>query len=292
MHNTVPKPNLFILGAAKCGTTSLHAYLDLHPDVFMSEPKEPSFFVPERKHLPKELEWYQGLFKGAEKARIVGESSTDYTKRPFFEGVPDRIAAFAPDARFIYMMRDPIRRAISHYWHDARQYFQDLPMLEAMQATEKYTSAGDYAFQLEAYFSRFPRDRFLFLTFESFVLDTVGTLDDVFRWLGVDPIARSLDLTVENATPEVVALARGKGRLNRFRRSKFWSVVSPMVPRALKEVGRGAALEARRPKEEPEDEVISHLLPWAQETVDSIENLLGREFPEWTTSKRGEALNE
>lgn len=287
MDNTVPKPNLFILGAAKCGTTSLHAYLDLHPEVFMCEPKEPSFFVPERKHLPKDPEWYQGLFEGAGEARIVGESSTDYTKRPFFEGVPDRIAAFAPDARFIYMMRDPIRRAISHYWHDARQFFQERPILEAMQATEKYTSAGDYAFQLEVYFDRFPRDRFLFLTFESFVSDTVGTLDDVFRWLGVDPMAGSLDLTVENATPDVVALARGKGRLNRLRRSTIWSVVSPMIPRALKEMVRGAALEARKPKEEPEDDVIEYLLPWANEAVDSIEELLGREFPEWKTTKGG-----
>jgi hypothetical protein len=68
------RPNLFIVGAMRSGTTSLHAYLGLHPEIFMSVPKEPSYFVKEM-NLAKGQEWYLGLFAAAGKAKVIGESS-------------------------------------------------------------------------------------------------------------------------------------------------------------------------------------------------------------------------
>src|SRR5689334_23609212 len=88
-------PNLIILGGLKCGTTSLHHYLNLHPQIAMSRPKELNFFVEE---LNWELgsDWYTSHFDPD--ADVRGETSPHYTNRPRFEGVAERLAETAPDA--------------------------------------------------------------------------------------------------------------------------------------------------------------------------------------------------
>src|SRR5688500_4466677 len=108
-------PNLIVIGGLKCGTTSLHHYLNLHPQIAMSRPKELNFFVEE---LNWELgtDWYTSHFDPA--ADVRGETSPHYTNRPRFEGVAERIAESAPGARLIYMVRDPIKRLLSHYVHN------------------------------------------------------------------------------------------------------------------------------------------------------------------------------
>ena len=113
-------PNLFIIGAMKSGTTSLHEYLNEHPDIFMSNVKEPGYFAECMNYYPKDLAWYESLFKEAKGEMIIGESSTNYTKLPICTDVVNKIWEFNPDARFIYVMRDPIKRVISHYWHGVK----------------------------------------------------------------------------------------------------------------------------------------------------------------------------
>lgn len=80
-------PNLFIVGAMKSGTTTLHNYLNMHPDIFMSQkPKEPQYFVQEL-NWSKGEDWYLSLFEAAGDAKIIGESSTDYSKLPRYQGL-------------------------------------------------------------------------------------------------------------------------------------------------------------------------------------------------------------
>jgi Sulfotransferase family len=112
----MPKPNLFIIGAMKAGTSSLHSYLGAHPQIFMTEVKEPAFFEdPAHRKRPKEgigywnnLSHYLELFALTGDRPVVGESTTDYTKLPLKTGVARRIFDFNSDARLIYLMRDPI----------------------------------------------------------------------------------------------------------------------------------------------------------------------------------------
>ena len=115
-------PNLLIIGAAKCGTTSLHAYLDQHPDVFMARPgpdsrgeKEMRFFW--RDDWYERLDWYQEQFDP--RARVRGEATPSYAHYPYLRDVPRRIHSLVPDARFIYIVRDPIERIVAH-WVQAR----------------------------------------------------------------------------------------------------------------------------------------------------------------------------
>ena len=107
------KPNFFIVGAPKTGTTSFYAYLDGHPDVFMSPVKEPNFFSPDvmgthrqsRWKYPEETDGYLTLYENARDEKRVGEASTSYLVS---HAAPQAVHDFAPDALIIAMVRHPV----------------------------------------------------------------------------------------------------------------------------------------------------------------------------------------
>lgn len=283
-----PRPNLFIIGAAKCGTTSLHWALDSHTDIFMSRLKEPGFFVPEFSYHPKDERWYLALFDEAGSARWVGESSTHYTKIPYYEGVPERLHAFAPDARLIYLMRDPIDRAMSHYWHNTRaarpEFTEGRPMLQAIAEDPLYRDFGDYAMQLRPWFDLFGRDAVLPLVYEEMVQAAPATLRKVLLWLDLDA-STELELEHRNRRQKTTVRPRGRGLLHRFSRSRVWDALAPLVPQRVKEVGRRIALEERAPAFADESAEVTELLrPWAAERIAALRALLDRGFPLWQTS--------
>src|SRR3977135_2104853 len=107
-------PNLIIIGGLKCGTTSIHHYLGLHPQIHMSKPKELNFFV-EELNWDLGLDWYASRFD--DRFKVRGESSPHYTNLARLEGVPEGIREHCPDARLLYMVRDPIKRILSHWVH-------------------------------------------------------------------------------------------------------------------------------------------------------------------------------
>lgn len=282
--NAEIRPNLFIIGAARSGTSSLHFHLDRHPDVFMSRPKEPAFFVPEIDAFPKDPEWYLGLFAEAGDARIVGESSTHYTKRPIYEGVAERIATFCGAPRFIYLVRDPIDRIVSQFWHDSRQFVEHREMLPAVRDEVKYRAISDYRMQLEPYFEVFGRDRVLVLVFEELVSRTEHVLDKVFRWLDLDPDRAPDRLEQRNARPEEMEITRGRGRLFRFAKSSFWDALSPYVPSFFKDFGKEMIYQRVKPSDVEVEEVVEFLRPGQREKVRELSAFLGRDFPHWTTT--------
>ncbi len=277
-------PNFFIIGAQKSGTTSLHTYVAAHPDVFMSEPKEPGFFAPEVTYYPRELDWYLSLFAGAGDATVVGESSTHYTKRPVFEGVAERMASFVPDARVAYVMRDPIRRAISHYWHNVRTLAEHRPILDALREEHTYRDFGDYELQLRPYVRHFGLERIHILTFEQLTSAPRETANEVLRWLGLGDLPEDTRFGRENARPSKMKKVRGRGWLERLRHNPVWEAVSPLAPRSLKSLGKRMAQEPVVPSDEHDAEVIEMLRPWARASIQRLEDLLDRDFPEWTTA--------
>jgi hypothetical protein len=107
-------PSLIVIGAQKCGTSSLHAYLDAHPEIAMSTPKELDFFGgPGFANWERGVDWYRAQFDP--EAPVRGESSPSYTAYPFVVGTPERIHALVPGAKLIYMVRDPIERLLSQW---------------------------------------------------------------------------------------------------------------------------------------------------------------------------------
>ena len=154
-------PNALIIGAAKCGTTSLHNYLASHPDICMSSVKETAFFVAER-NWSKGLAWYRSHFRG--QARVCGESSPAYTMHPRFSGVPERIHQVIPDVKLIYLVRDPIERIRSDYAHRVSLGTEREPLDKALfgpDARPWYIDNSRYDYQIRQYLQVFSRERIL-----------------------------------------------------------------------------------------------------------------------------------
>jgi hypothetical protein len=179
-------PNLFIVGAMKCGTTSLHNYLDEHPSISMSSVKEPDIFL--EPNWRDELSRYDALLDAA--APVRGESSTSYAKYPLFAGVPARIAAVAPRAKLVYVVRDPLSRCVSHWVHNVAQGREQRTLAEAVRDFDdpenSYVWSGRYATQLERFLEHFPIDQLLVVDQGRLLKDRLSTVRQVFRFLGVD----------------------------------------------------------------------------------------------------------
>jgi Sulfotransferase domain len=179
-------PNLVLIGGLKCGTTSLHHYLNLHPEVAMSRPKELNFFIAEL-NWPLGADWYRSHFRS--EARVRGESSPHYTNRPRFTGVAERMRSMlGDDTKLIYMVRDPIDRMLSHYVHNAGGGYESRPPEEALaDETSSYLARSRYAYQLEPYLDAFGRERIEIVTREELKANRPATMERVFTFLGVDP---------------------------------------------------------------------------------------------------------
>src|SRR5690242_1505303 len=108
-------PNFLVIAPPKTGSTSLHRYLEAHPEVFMSEQKELRFFI-EQRNWNRGLAWYERHFRNAAGAKAVGEASPGYALYPLYQGVPERIASvLGTRCRFLYVVRNPVDRIRSHY---------------------------------------------------------------------------------------------------------------------------------------------------------------------------------
>src|SRR3954452_4665444 len=144
-------PNVFIIGAAKCGTTSLHHYLGQHPEISMSRAKEPSVFSQGR--WVTKYESYDGLFDCD--APYRGDASTSYSRYPVEGDAAARIHAAVPDAKLIYLVRDPIERTVSDYVHHVAIGHEHRSLDEALKdftdPENYYVTTSRYALQVERY---------------------------------------------------------------------------------------------------------------------------------------------
>ncbi|MFN2611913.1 MAG: sulfotransferase [Solirubrobacterales bacterium] len=180
-------PNLIIIGGLKCGTTSIHHYLGLHPEIQMSKPKELNFFCEEQTW-DLGLDWYRGRFD--ERFAVRGESSPHYTNRPRFTGVAERIREHVPDAKLLYMVRDPISRMLSHWRHaTGAGYEARTGQMERLLAdpSSAYVQRSQYWMQLQPYLERFDPTQIEVITQEELQDDREATMRKAFSFAGVDP---------------------------------------------------------------------------------------------------------
>lgn len=274
-------PNLFVIGAAKCGTTSLHAYLDTHPEVFMAALKELRFF--QDPGWEDWLPWYRAQFLSP--AKVLGESSTMYTRSPALPGVAERIAATAPDARLIYLVRDPIDRAVASYLEERFQLLDPRPIEEAFADLEDpyhpYVAASRYAEQLRVYLEHFPAEQLLVIPLSDLEQRPGATLERVFGFLDVDP---THVVDTSRRLNEAAAKYQYGGFTSRLRRGIPGRVVQRIPPRGRAAVQALARGTLSRPLERPgltdqlRDRLAAALAPDARE----FRQLTGLELPDWS----------
>lgn len=285
------RPNLFIIGAMKSGTTTLHEYLDSHPQIAMSRIKEPGFFVEELT-LRQGEDWYLSLFEQDERFRYRGESSTHYTKLPIYQGVAERLSLFSPNARLIYIMRNPIERLVSHYWHNVRDPLygrERRALLKAVRKRPDYLAFSDYAMQLEPYIELFGRDALYPLTFEALIQNPQRELDQLYAWLGLPshPIGGE-SLLAHNQKPKDIIGVAGAGLLNRIEHSDAWGRISPYVPSWVKSWAKKRAYKPvdERPPQQDIPLLKDAIGDLQLRQIDRLSSLLGRDFPEWRTANQ------
>ncbi len=187
-------PTFVVIGAMKAGTVSLGHYLDEHPDVFLGRGGrfgEPNFFVAEY-NWARGRGWYESLFDGGGRATAVGECSPSYTWAHVYRGVPERMAQVVPEARLVYVVRDPIARMQSMYMHQVSAG-RERRRAEVALLDDRYLGPSLYGFQLATFLDYFDRSQVLVIASEVLRDRPREALTAMFDHLAVDPTAVDLD---------------------------------------------------------------------------------------------------
>ena len=280
-------PNLFLVGSMKSGTTTLHNYLDEHPEIFMSQKpwKETRYFVKEM-NWQKGQDWYLSLYQSAEDSeyKYRGESSTDYTKLPYYQGIPERIASFNPNSYIIYIMRDPIERSISHYWWEVRFSGEGRDMLTSIQKIPQITNVSYYAMQIRPYLNIFGRERVFTLTLEELSNDTLGTLKKIFSWLEIDSsfVPESIGRK-DNVQLERILKMRGSSVFSHLRGTIIWEWMKKIISSSARKNIMNLMSHPVEKDLSLVPQTIEYLRPIQQKQTEKLCQLLNRNFPEWQT---------
>ncbi len=283
-------PNFFIVGAPRCGTTSLYEYLNQTPGVFMSPIKEPNYFCvsvnPNIKlsQVIRDKKKYLNLFKHVKDEIAIGEASVPYLWDP---KAPLSIHEAVPDARIIMILRDPVERALSHYLllvglGSENLSFSDA-IRKAIKAKPDYSGriieTGLYFEQVKRYEKIFGLDQIKIIIFEEFVADTWNSVKDVLRFLGVknDPPGSI------NEVHNVFTLPRGKLATKIITNPALRNVVRIAFPRSSrKSLRKIFTTKSPKPKMLPQDRKF--LEDVYRNDVIKLEKFLGRSLP-WSVTK-------
>ena len=200
-------PAFLCVGAQKAGTTTLHALLSLHPEIYLPQQKELQYFS---LHYAEGLEWYQNCFAGATSSQCIGEITPYYLFHPY---VAERIANDLGKIRIIILLRDPVARTLSHYAHAYRHCFETLPLEQALAMETSRLSGADnvlklsdgkhqqhqecsylnrslYRMQVNRYWECFGRENVLILPCERLFSRPWQVLKKIFAFLNVSMISK------------------------------------------------------------------------------------------------------
>lgn len=265
-----PRPLVVTIGAMKAGTSSLHRWMDKHPELSMSLRKELNYFTRPRPPIGG-LRAYRAMFP--KPGRIAGESSVNYTKYTLFPGVPERMHAAVPDARMIYVLREPIARAVSHYQHNLSHGRERRDIREAFRELDgnHYVATSCYHDQVSRFLRHFDRSQFLFVDFADLRDAPNDVMARIFEFLGVDPSFRHPEFG------RVHHDSAAKGRPNRLGAPISTIPVLRHVRYALPSVFE-APLEKPVLPDELRERIASHI----RSDVEAIRALSGLPLPSWS----------
>lgn len=278
-------PTFIIIGAMKTGTTSLHTYLSAHPEVGMSEVKELDFFN-EDSHWSRGVDWYRTQFP--EGFAQVGEASPGYTKYPAFPGVPERMASVVPDAKLIYVLRDPIARIVSHYI-DAFSWGREHGTIDEVLAGDlddnHYVNCSRYDLQLSRYDGVYPAERILVIANEGLRNDRRATLRTVFGFIGVDADFWDPAYEVEHYRAEEKTRRTRLGyAITKTSRAVGRTRLRSVLPHSLARAAEKFNTATETPIEPPEvsPELRARLEAALRDDVARLRSRTGMDFAAWS----------
>lgn len=296
-------PNFIVIGAAKSGTTALYRYLRQHPEIYMSDRKEPHHFsyteVTKNTNGPSDyirsaitdFQEYEHLFDKVKDEKAVGEASPTYIYVP---GTAERIFEKIPDARLVAILRNPADRAHSAFMHlirDARETVSDFTDALALEEERiknnwgpiyHYMHAGFYHEQLTRFYKVFPADRIKVFVYDDFVRSPLQVMRELYQFLEVD----------DSFVPDMSSKPNVSGK----PRNKSWQKVMDTIfakPNLIRSVSRVLFPESLRwqvtsylrnknlERENLSEKHRDMLIQVFREDILKLQELLNRDLSHW-----------
>jgi hypothetical protein len=289
-------PNFLIVGAAKAGTTSLYEYLRQHPDIFMPQWKELSFFIGDPYgplHKVKRPQYYGKVFAQAKNQTAVGEASTSYL---YDEAAPELIKKKLGSIRILIILRDPVAMSYSLYNHQVRREGETIESFEAALDAEArrkidpdfkkncygwhanyyYYQRGLYYQQVRRYLDTFGKDNVKIILFDELADDPLRVVQQVFRFLGVDDTFVPV-IKVHNPAGGILDIPRfweDTGLLIKTFQFVFSKNLIKKIPHLLRNIGRKPPLPINPLTEKKMRENYD-------DDIRRLEQLLGKDLSAW-----------
>jgi hypothetical protein len=294
-------PNFLIIGAAKSGTTALHNYVRQHPEIYMPEKKELSFFahhitVPSvpKMYVEEEIRTlteYESYFDDVTTEKAIGEASPMYL---YYEIASERIKSYIPDTKLIAILRNPIERAYSAYLHAVRDWrepakdFYEALALEPKRINENwsilyhYINAGLYSKQIDRYYSQFPSENVLILFYDDLLKDPIGLIKVIFSFLKVNP----------NFLPDIAHHPNVSGKIRSpifhsfmeklfIKKNPIKTISRLILPKKIRRVTMLSMQAINMEKQKMPEEYRKHLRSFFIEDIKNLQEILGRDLSTW-----------
>lgn len=302
------KPNFFIIGGHRSGTTSMYHYLKQHPDIFMSEKKEPSYFSDFRVPLYN-LKSYLALFDKVDKEKIVGEASVSYI---LSEDSAIKIKEFAPNAKILIMLRNPIERVYSNYKLYYSSFMEDIDNFEGVLKAEKERKngkmypknmKGDVLFtgdayiknlfymeramcakQINKYLELFGRKNVLIIFQEDLHINQENVYKEVLDFLGVDNTFIP-DFTRQNEN-RIIPLKIYRNIIVKSQFISGWkkNILGSIFPLHVRNNLRKLSVKKNK-REEMKPETRKYLVEVFSDEITELEKITGRDLSHWRIVK-------
>jgi hypothetical protein len=291
-------PNLFVIGAAKAGTTALYDYLAQHPQVFLSRVKEPMFFSKD-EYYARGLDWYEDeYFQGAEDYPVRAEATPHYLY--WSEKVAPRIKDVYGErpVKFIVSFRDPVSRTYSWYWNMVREGRENLDFEQALRVEEcrlkenrhelyqlgsmvyGYSAGSRYASLLQPYLELFSPESFFFVLQDDLKSRVNETCEKIFEFVGIES---SIQVNTSKSNPAAMPRSRLLHKTLR-QGSLLKEVIKPFMPIRVRRPLKKKMMQANL-KETPYvplDPELAHELRLSYTTeIEKLEKITGRELSSW-----------
>lgn len=319
--NNRKNADFIIIGAAKCGTTSLYKRLSMHPDVFMATPKEPEFFARD-DIFNKGIEWYLNLFSTAEEQQVCGEASTVYSMTTCFPETVSRMHCMLPNTKIIYVLRDPVDRAYSYYTQLVKNYqtatrdfsvnrsFEECLFPEShlnRQSRNKFFAPYDlhltdepktfidgslYMTTINTYLKFYERENLLLIRFEDLVDNIDAVVAKVCDFLDIDSsLLPVVDTVRENISSEHFVKIDDEiykqSVIEKFKSIRLLNILSKAIPSNIRRaiIDQYSSMISKTNSnvrpEKMDDSTKTYLKKIFREEIEELEEFWGENLESW-----------
>lgn len=281
MQNS-PFLHFVVIGAMKAGTSSLYNYLSMHPELSLPHTEKEVNFFNNDDHWKAGIDWYKRNFEANDLNK--GEVNPNYAMFPRCKVVPERLYSFSPDAKLIYILRDPIERLRSHIHHNYIKGLETRSLKEILEDKKDcmyYLSYSKYYSQLENFLPYYDKQQILIVTLENLSKEPTLVMQRIFDFLEVDPDYFSEEfrsrkhVSDDKVKPgELLKLFRNTSLM------KFYQLFKPLLPLSFHAQGKrmlGQSIE----KPNLTNAQISYLIEIFKVDIDKLRCLTEHNFHEW-----------